>query len=66
MIWLVGFLGLIVGFVAGQFYLIHALKDKTRHELLHDRALRWSYGVVNWVIAIFTSIASVLLYRQFF
>jgi hypothetical protein len=66
MVWVVGILGLIAGFIAGQLYLLKALKDKSKHELLHDRNLHWSYGLLNWAIAVVTCVCSVLLYRQFF
>lgn len=66
MIWLVGIVGFISGFAAGQMILLRLLKDRTRDELLSDRSLRWRYGLFNWLIAIGTCVCAIITYRHYF
>lgn len=46
---IVGFIG---GFFAGQSILSKLLKNKSKEELLQDKALR-KYGYITWALAIF-------------
>jgi hypothetical protein len=66
MSWVVGIIGFIVGFAAGQMLLLHMLKDRSREELLSDRNLKWKYGTFNWLIAIATCLSFLALYRYYF
>jgi hypothetical protein len=66
MVWLAGIIGLLAGFAAGQVILMRLLKDKSRHELLNDKDLRWKYGLFNWLIAAGTCLIAIGLYRYYF
>lgn len=62
MIYLVGTLGFIFGFFAGQIMLLRLLRGVPNDELLSRADLRWKYGLLNWVVAILTAAAAVWLY----
>lgn len=64
--WVVGIFGFIAGFAGGQVLLLRLLKDKTRHDLLHDKSLRWKYGLFNWMIAAATTVLALGLWRYYF
>jgi hypothetical protein len=64
--WVVGFLGLLAGFAAGQLLLLRLLKDKSQHDLIYDRSLRLKYGLFNWLIAAGTCLCALALYRYYF
>ena len=59
MIYVFGTLGFFGGFILGQMVLAVLLRGKTRDELLNDRALRWKYGLLNWLIALLTAASAV-------
>ncbi len=61
-----GIIGFVLGFAAGQMILMRLLKDKSRHDLLTDKNLRWKYGLFNWLIAGGTCIIAIGLYRYYF
>lgn len=66
MVYVVGIFGLICGFVLGQFWLLKLLKDRPRDELINNKKLRWTYGVLNWIVAGVTSYCFVFLYNYYF
>jgi ABC-type antimicrobial peptide transport system permease subunit len=66
MIYLIGILGFIGGFIFGQMVLYFMLRHKKREELLNDPYIKWTYGTVNWVFAGLGSYGFVLLYREYF
>jgi hypothetical protein len=49
--WVVGIVGLLVGFGFGQWILLRLLKDRSKYDLLNDKSLRWKYGLLGWAIA---------------
>ena len=51
MIYLFGLGGFIAGFVLGQMILSILLKDRTRRELMTNKALHLRYGLFNWLLA---------------
>lgn len=63
MVWVVGILGFIVGFMASLAILRVLLKDKSNEELLNDRALRWTYGLLVWLLAAIASYGFVASYQ---
>jgi hypothetical protein len=65
MIYIIGTVGFIAGFVLGQILLMRWLKEYSKEELLENKDLHWKYGFFNWVVAIVTSASSVWLYRHF-
>lgn len=65
MIYLAGLGGLIGGFMAGQLVLLFLLRHRSRRDLLEDRSLRWTYGLINWVIALMGLWVAVSLYERY-
>lgn len=63
--WVVGIVGFIVGFGAGQMLLLKLLKDRSRQELLHDKQLHWTYGLLNWGVAVGMCLLALWMYRYY-
>lgn len=66
MIYLVGFIGFVAGFVLALRILAYLLKDRPAEDLLQDRSLRFTYGVLAWGIAGLTAFCAVLVYQTYF
>jgi hypothetical protein len=65
MVYLVGLGGLIGGFMAGQLLLLFLLRHRSRRDLLTDRSIRWTYGLVNWAVAGLGVWLAVSLYNRY-
>lgn len=65
MVYGIGILGFICGFIAGQLLLAFMLRHRTNRDLLSDKSLK-VYGLLNWVMAILGTLAFVTLYRQYY
>lgn len=65
MVYIAGITGFFAGFVLGQVMLMHWLKDRSKEEILHNRDLRWSYGVFNWLVAGLCSWLFVVMYNHY-
>lgn len=63
MVYIIGILGFIAGFVLGLLILKQLLKDRSRQELLESEKLKWTYGVLNWLVAGIVSYCAVMLYK---
>lgn len=66
MLYVCALIGFVGGFVAGQMLLMVLLRHKSNREILHDKALHWSYGLLNWVVAGFGAWAGISLYTRYF
>ncbi len=66
MIYVVGIFGFICGFVLALQLLGRLLKDRSREELLEDKGLRFTYGLLAWGVAGFVSFCAVTLYKFYF
>lgn len=66
MIYLMGILGFVGGFILGQMVLYFLLRHKTKEELLNDKSLKWTYGLINWAFAGLGSYGLIVLYKQYF
>tara|TARA_R110001592_G_scaffold29350_13_gene106695 strand:- start:179 stop:382 length:204 start_codon:yes stop_codon:yes gene_type:complete len=66
MVYVVGIVGFIFGFVAGQMFLLFLLRDVSKEDLLNDPYIKMKYGILNWVIAISGSCSAVLVYDRYF
>jgi len=66
MIYVMGIIGFILGFVAGQMALHFMLRHKSREDLLNDSGLKYTYGLINWVFAGLGSYGMITLYQQYF
>ena len=65
MVIIIGTIGFICGFFLGQIILLAMLKDVSKERLVNDKALRWKYGSLNWLIAVTTAASAVWLYNEF-
>ncbi len=66
MVYIAGIVGFIFGFGLGQYILLLHLKDRPREDLLNDKSLKYTYGVLNWIIAGAGAYGFVWLYRFLF
>ena len=66
MVYAVGVIGFLSGFVLGQLVLAYLLRGRSKEELLNDATLRWKYGILNWLIAALTAYSAVSLYHTYF
>jgi len=66
MVYIIGIIGFIGGFVLGQMALYFFLRHKSNEELLNDKWLKWQYGTMNWIVAAFGAYASIQMYEFYF
>lgn len=66
MVWAVGILGFVVGFVGGVNLIKRWLSDRSKEELLTDKNLHTTYGIFVWMVAGLTSAAAVWIYKTYF
>lgn len=66
MVYVVGILGFFCGFIAGQYWLLKLLKDRPKEELINSKTLRWTYGLLNWILAGVGSYSFVFFYKYYF
>jgi ABC-type antimicrobial peptide transport system permease subunit len=66
MVYIVGIIGFILGFIIGQAILLKLLKDIPNDKLLNDSSLRWKYGTLNWMFAGLGSFIVVWAYKIYF
>jgi len=66
MVYVVGIIGFIGGFMIGQMVLYFLLRYKSKEDLLHDKFLKWQFGILNWLIAILGSYSSIQMYNYYF
>ena len=66
MIYIVGIVGFIGGFIFGQMVLYFLLRHKTNEELLNDKALKLKYGLVGWGCAGLGAYSFVEMYQVYF
>lgn len=65
MIYVFGIFGFVSGFALGQMVLYFLLRHISRDELLNNQNLRWTYGIMNWLIAALGSYSCVVLYQSY-
>ena len=63
MVYVIGIVGFLLGFGLGMYIISLKLKDKSKEELLQDKALWWAYGTLNWIIALVCCWAAIYLYN---
>ena len=66
MVYVIGIIGFIGGFIAGQLLLLRLLKDRSNEDLAQDRFVKWTYGLLNWIIAGIGAYSFVFLYNYYF
>lgn len=65
MVYIAGGVGLVGGFIAGQMLLMVLLRHKSNREIVRDKAIHWSYGLLNWIVAGLGAWAGVSLYVRY-
>ncbi|MCB1562573.1 MAG: hypothetical protein R3D66_00500 [Alphaproteobacteria bacterium] len=65
MIYVVGLIGLIGGFIAGQMVLYFLLRHRSQEDILNDPSIKWTYGLLNWIIAGLGAYAFIMMYREY-
>jgi hypothetical protein len=65
MVYVVGTMGFFAGFALGILILKGLLRDRSTEELLENRGLKWTYGLMAWIIAAVSSYASVEVYNLY-
>ncbi|MCB1721521.1 MAG: hypothetical protein KDI11_07190 [Alphaproteobacteria bacterium] len=66
MIYVIGIVGFIGGFIFGQMVLYFLLRHKTNQELLEDRMLKIKYGLIGWGCAALGAYSFVEIYKVYF
>lgn len=66
MVYVIGLLGFIGGFLAGQFILLKMLKDRSKDDLMNNKSLHVTFGLLNWAIAGIGAYLCVTLYQIYF
>jgi hypothetical protein len=65
MVYVFGTIGFIGGFMAGQMLLYFMLRHKSREEITQDSSIKWTYGLLNWAVAILGAFACVEFYYEY-
>lgn len=65
MVYLAGVIGFIGGFFIGQIILMRLLKDYSNEEILKNKNLRRTYGILNWMFAALGSYSMVWAYKEY-
>lgn len=66
MIYVIGILGFIGGFIFGLMLLHFLLRHKSKDELLNDRLLKVKYGLICWAFAGLGAYSFVEMYKYYF
>lgn len=66
MIYVAGIIGFIGGFSLALGLIGYLLKDRPRTDLLEDKGLRLTYGLLAWALAGISSYSMIWLYKYYF
>jgi hypothetical protein len=66
MVYVIGVIGFIGGFLFGQMVLYFLLRHKSREDLLNDKHLKLKFGLLNWGMAILGCYCFIEMYRLYF
>jgi hypothetical protein len=69
MVYLVGIIGFIGGFIVGQLLLSYLLRAYSREEifeLMKDIKLKFLYGSLNWLMAAAGAAGFIAAYQRYF
>jgi hypothetical protein len=66
MVYVMGAVGVMGGFLVGQMVLYFLLRHKTTEDLLHDKKLRLKYGIINWGFALLGGYSMIEMYKLYF
>ncbi|MDH5723246.1 MAG: hypothetical protein OEY94_08010 [Alphaproteobacteria bacterium] len=65
MVYIVGFIGFILGFVGGLGILYFMLRNVSNEDLIEDKYLKLKYGLLNWGMAIAGAYYAVYIYKSY-
>lgn len=65
MTYVIGIIGFVFGFAAGQMALMVMLRQRSNREILKDKSIHWSYGLFNWLVAGLGAWLAVSLYALY-
>jgi len=65
MVYIVGFIGFILGFAGGLGILYFMLKNVSSEDLIEDKYLKLKYGLLNWGMAIAGACYAVYVYESY-
>ncbi len=68
MVYLVGIIGFICGFFAGQMLLLWLLRDYSKQEILalmKEPGQKFKYGLLNWALAAAGAASFVYIYNNY-
>lgn len=65
MVYVIGILGFIGGFVLGQMVLYFMLRHRSKEDLLNDKNLKM-YGLISWALAAIGAYSFVVMYNQYY
>ncbi|MCB1591135.1 MAG: hypothetical protein KDI90_01660 [Alphaproteobacteria bacterium] len=66
MVYLIGIVGFVGGFVIGQMVLYFFLRDVPAEKLLNDPYIKWKYGLLNWAFAVLGAYSMVVTYQEYY
>lgn len=66
MIYVVGIIGFISGFALGLKIIGYLLKERSSEDLLQDKSLRMTYGLLAWGVAGLTAFCAIQAYKIYF
>lgn len=66
MVYVIGVFGFLTGLVFGQMVLFYMLRHKSREDLINQKNLRWTYGVLNWALAFAGLFIFIHIYKRYF
>lgn len=66
MVYVMGIVGFIGGFILGQMVLHFLLRHKSTEELLNDKSLKYKYGLIGWGLAALGAYSFVSMYNFYF
>lgn len=66
MVYIFGIVGFLGGFSMGLLLIHFFLKSRSKRDLVEDKSLRWTYGVLVWLCAGLGAWAAVVVWGQYF
>lgn len=66
MIYFIGMLGFVGGFIFGMMLVNFLLRHRPKEDLLHDKSLKWKFGLIVWATALLGAYSFVKMYDLYF
>ncbi len=66
MVYIAGIIGFVLGFGAGLALLSVLLKNRSNREITSDSGIKWTYGLLVWIIASVGAYIGVTVYGTYF